>query len=371
MTTIAQKLGRLRRVIRPPRKLSFTREGKIIVVLAVGVGLAAVNTGNNLLYLLLGWLLSFIIASGILSEMTLRGLRITRRPPPQLMAGQPFLMEIEIANDKTTRASYSLEVEDLQRGTPLDKKTYFLKIPQAKSQQASYRHTFLHRGRHRLDGFRISTKFPFALFRKSKDVDAVEEFVVHPAVHPVQRPMLRARSTGTTTSSRIGRRGEFFGLREYRLGDDRRDVHWRSSARDGRLRVREYEDEHAHEVTIVVDNSLPRASLDAIADGSIDPLTMTQQSALERAISLAASLAVSYLASGWTVSLVARGHHEPRGAGRVQEHRILRALALLPTTTQDEAFSAPISNTSECLLIVPRGVMASGRPVSVSSTVEA
>ena len=135
--------------------------------------------------------------------------------------------------------------------------------------------------------------------------------------------------------------------------------------------MREYEDEHAHEVTIVVDNSLPRASLDAIADGSIDPLTMTQQSALERAISLAASLAVSYLASGWTVSLVARGHHEPRGAGRVQEHRILRALALLPTTTQDEAFSAPISNTSECLLIVPRGVMASGRPVSVSSTVEA
>ena len=38
----------------------------------VGVGFAAINTGNNLLYLLLGWLLSFIIASGILSEMTLR-----------------------------------------------------------------------------------------------------------------------------------------------------------------------------------------------------------------------------------------------------------------------------------------------------------
>ena len=287
------------------------------------------------------------------------------------MVGQPFLMEIEIANDKTTRASYSLEVEDLQNGSPLDKKTYFLKIPQAKAQQASYRHTFLQRGMHRLEGFRVSTKFPFALFRKSRDVATVDEFLVYPAVHPVQRPNLRARSTGTATSSHIGRRGEFFGLREYRLGDDRRDVHWRSSARDGRLRVREYEDEHAHDVTIVVDNSLPRASLDAIADGSIDPFTMMQQSALERAISLAASLAVSYLGSGWTVALVTRGQHEPRGAGRAQELRILRALALLPTVTEATAFSAPISPTGESLLIVPRGVNAVGRPVSVSSTVEA
>ena len=64
--------SRLRRRLRPPRRLQFTREGRIIVLLSVGVGFAAINTGNNLLYLLLGWLLSFIIASGILSEQTLR-----------------------------------------------------------------------------------------------------------------------------------------------------------------------------------------------------------------------------------------------------------------------------------------------------------
>ena len=64
------KLGfwaRLRRRLRPPRRLRFTREGRIIVLLSVGVGFAAINTGNNLLYLLLGWALSFIIASGVLS----------------------------------------------------------------------------------------------------------------------------------------------------------------------------------------------------------------------------------------------------------------------------------------------------------------
>src|SRR5207248_8376644 len=92
--------------LRPPRRLSFTREGRIIVILSVGVGFAAINTGNNLLYLLLGWLLSFIVASGILSERTLRGLRVERRPPPRVFASEPFLMEVVIKNGKPKRASY-------------------------------------------------------------------------------------------------------------------------------------------------------------------------------------------------------------------------------------------------------------------------
>ncbi len=78
----------LRRRWRPPRRLSFTREGQILVFLSVGVGFAAINTGNNLLYLLLGWLLSFIIASGVLSEATLRQLVVERRPPPTHLRGR-------------------------------------------------------------------------------------------------------------------------------------------------------------------------------------------------------------------------------------------------------------------------------------------
>ena len=71
-----------RRWIRPPRRLSFTREGKYFVGITLGVGFAAINTGNNLLYLLLGMMLSLIIASGIMSEMSLRdahGARASRR----------------------------------------------------------------------------------------------------------------------------------------------------------------------------------------------------------------------------------------------------------------------------------------------------
>jgi uncharacterized protein (DUF58 family) len=357
--------SRIRRRLRPPRRLSFTREGRIIVILSVGIGFAAINTGNNLLYLLLGWLLSFIIASGILSEQTLRNLLVERRPPPRVYANEPFLMEVVIKNGKPKRASYSIEVEDLVGRTPIDKRCYFLKIPEAKSQRTSYRHTFVHRGLYTLTGYRLATKFPFALFRKSRDVDAPLEVLVYPARVAVPRPPPRAATRGDAIADRLGRRGEFFGLRERRTGDDRRDIHWKSSARTGRLLVREYEDELARRVVIGVDNALPDAVRDSVIDGALTPAQQTQVSAVERAISVAASLAGAYLENGWTVELASRGTHVPPGVGRMHEAKISRALALLPYVSDSVAFH-PLPPRIESVLIQPRGVAALGRPTAQS-----
>jgi len=349
------------RRFRSPRRLSFTREGRIIVILAVGVGFAAINTGNNLLYLLLGWLLSFIIASGILSEMTLKRLVVERRPPPRVFAGEPFLMEVVIKNEKLKRASFSIEVEDLVGKTPLDKRCYFLKIPAGKSQRTSYRHTFVRRGLYTLTGYRIATKFPFALFRKSRDIEAPIDVLVYPAPARVARPLPRTEARGEAMTNRTGRRGEFFGLREYRSGDDRRDVHWRSSARSGRLLVREYEDQHARKVVIGVDSALPDAVRDAVTDGALTPAIELAVASVERAISVAASLAASYLELGWTVELCARGCHVPAGAGRIHEAKIARTLALLPYVSDTVAF-AVLPPRVESVLIIPRTIAAAGRP---------
>jgi len=368
---------RLRRRFRPPRRLSFTREGKIIVILSVGVGFAAINTGNNLLYLLLGWLLSFIIASGVLSEGTLRALTVERRPPPRIFAGEPFLMEVVIKNGKPNRASYSIEVEDLQGKTPIDKRCYFLKIPEAKSQRTSYRHTFVKRGLYTLTGYRLATKFPFALFRKSRDVEAPLEVLVYPARVAVPRPPPRALTRGDAIADRLGRRGEFFGLRESRVGDDRRDVHWKSSARTGRLLVREYEDELARRVVIAVDNALPKEVREAVADGHVTPAQEAQVTAVERGISIAASLAAAYLEVGWTVEVISRDTgatskdsgsrvcHVLPGTGRMHEAKIARFLALLPYADESMPFGE-LPKRIESVLIQPRGVPATGRPSTQS-----
>ena len=171
-------------------------------------------------------------------------------------------------------------------------------------------------------------------------------------------------------------------MRERRPGDDRRDIHWKSSARTGRLLVREYEDELARRVVLVVDNALPLAVRDAIAAGSTDeaigpwsegigsltPADEAMVTAVERAISTAASLAATYLESGWTVELVARETHVPAGVGRMHEAKIGKALALLGYVSDALPF-ATIAPRVETVLIRPRGVDVIGRP-STSSVVD-
>ena len=60
------------------RRFSLTRQGKGYVFVTIGVGIAAVNTGNNLLYLILGLLLSLLLVSGTLSDLALYQLRAKR-----------------------------------------------------------------------------------------------------------------------------------------------------------------------------------------------------------------------------------------------------------------------------------------------------
>ncbi len=349
MRVAAWRFGRrLRKWWKPPRRLQFTREGKYFVGITIGVGFAAINTGNNLLYLLLGMMLSLIIASGIMSELSLRDLTVTRQPPSRIHARRPFLMGIGLANGKKRLPSFSVEVEDLVGERPLDKKCYFLKLPAGRLQHTSYRHTFPRRGRYTYSGFRLSTKFPFALFRKSRLVDRATEVIVYPQLAQLghaQAP--RARVAGLEAQNRRGRQGEFHGLREFRDGDDPRDIHWRSTAKVGRTLVREHEEEAARRVTIYLDNALP--------EGELCPDELAKDG-LERAISLAASLAADYLERGYAVRVVTRGDAVPPWLqGPPQLVRLLKTLALLPTATPEQPFPPVGDASAEPILIVRKG----------------
>lgn len=332
-------LRRNKRKLRRGPRLRFTREGRLYVAISIGIGLAAVNTGNNLLYLLLGWLLSLIVASGALSNLCLRGLAVTRRVPPRIHAHRPFVMEVTVENQKPRAASYSLELEDLADGYPVDKRCFFLKVPRSTSRTSRYRHTFHTRGLVTLDGFRVTTRFPFALFAKSRNVEASEQVLVYPAIRPVPLPPLRGRAVGDAPQHKLGRRGEFFGLRDYREGDDSRVIHWRSSARAGRLLIRELEEEAQRRVRIELDNGLA------------EPHTPRALDALEDAVSQAASLAVAYLKAGYAVGLTGRGLDVPPALGPGQERRLLRELALVTPATLDVPITVPRDAAAETVRV--------------------
>ena len=92
---------------RSRRKFRLTREGRAFLFVTIGVGFAAVNTANNLLYLVLGLLLSLLLVSGVLSDLALWKLRITRKLPARMFAGTRSLIEVAALNDKRWLASGS------------------------------------------------------------------------------------------------------------------------------------------------------------------------------------------------------------------------------------------------------------------------
>jgi len=304
--------------MRPPRKLKFTREGKFFVGITFGVGFAALNTANNLLYLLLGMLLALIVVSGVMSELSLRELTVVRRLPLRAQVGRAHLVEIEVFNHKGRVPSYAIEVEDLRAAQPADKRCFFLKISPKSAQVAAYRRTPLRRGRDVHVGFRIATRFPFGLFEKSREVPAEGELIIYPAVDPVQLPPSGiGRQAGHDSSLGRGQGEDFLGLRALREGEDPRDVHWRKTAAVGQLVALERAREARPDVTLALDVFKPES---ASEDWDI---------AFERRIRDVASRSVAHLKRGDCVTVRTSGGQITRADRSTGADPILRFLALL------------------------------------------
>ncbi|MBW2528368.1 MAG: DUF58 domain-containing protein [Deltaproteobacteria bacterium] len=311
-----------------PRKLKFTREGKYFLGITLGVGLAAINTGNNLLYLLLGMMLSLIIVSGVMSELSLRTLRVKRRLPTRAQVGRSHLVEIEVFNNKRRVPSYAIEVEDLRADQPADKRCFFLKISPRSTQIAAYRRTPQRRGLERHTGFRIATRFPFGLFEKSREVENADELIIYPAVDPVRLPP-RGQGENAGESGPLGRGSgeEIFALRPMREGDDPRDIYWRKSTRPDGLVLRERAREVHQAVEFVVD--VLRTPVMGGRDGPATPTGEDRHEVLERHIRRVASHAVAHIKRGDRVTIVTTAGERVRSDLARGIDPLLRFLALL------------------------------------------
>lgn len=308
------------------RHLRATREGKAFIFVTIGVGVAAFNTGNNLLFLILGFMLSLIILSGVLSETAIRKIQLSRRIPRQCHAGQTCLVEVVLRNAKTRAPSYSLEVEDLAEGLPTERRCFFLKVAPSSEQVATYRRIPERRGKIQLKGFRVATRYPFGLFEKWRMVQCDDELVVYPALLPAERLQSQAFVQGQQTSSlRRGRGDELAELRAYRTGDEPRHIHWRRSAALGELVTIERCAETGANLTMILDNARPAEATAAWDD------------AFERAISRAATWGLDAIGRGQAVALLVRGQRSPRMEPGGDREPLLRFLSLLQSVSAEGA----------------------------------
>lgn len=235
------------------RRIRFTTAGAVFSTGSLAIGFAAVNTGNNLLYLLLGAMLGFIVLSGWLSERILRQLEIRRRTPRGVAQERPSRITYTVTNRK--RRFPTLAVYLIEEGLPVP--AFIGRVGAGDSVTVASENYFLQRGVYPLKTLTLSTSFPFGLFTKERDVTLPGELIIWPRTdRPVRLPSPpggRGKHQSHLTGGDLGSRGEYRGLREYRAGDDLKDIHWRTTTRIGTPVTKEYDQDATETVRICLD----------------------------------------------------------------------------------------------------------------------
>lgn len=314
------------------RSFRFTREGKVFVAVTIGVGLAAVNTGNNLLYLVLGLLLSLLLVSGMLSDLALWRIRIERHLPTRAFAHEGALFEIHLSNGKRRLPSYAIEIEDLAQGEKgAARRCFFLKVGPEGEQRAIYRRTPSRRGRLVMETLVARTRYPFGLIEKGQRHALTSEMIVYPALLETRALPARGPERGDDhPTPRPGPGTEILGLRDHREGDEARSVHWRRSASLDRLIVRESARASRGRLTLMLDRVEPES-----------PVSDAWLEAFEEAVSEAATRARRGLADGMSVEVLVQGERSPLLAPGAAPDAIWRFLALLESIRAEGAPAWP------------------------------
>jgi uncharacterized protein (DUF58 family) len=325
------------------KRAPLTFEGCVFSLLAFVIGLAATNTGTNLLYLVFSLMLAFLIVSGFLSTRTLKGLSVERSLPKHVAAGETVEIRLTIRNGKRLFGSYGLQVSDCLDDRTAAGHCYFLRVPPKGQVTVSYPCIFHRRGLYRFANLVVTTTYPFGFVRRSVVVPAAREVLVYPQILAWDQLGLDTPPDfGERESRRRGPGTSLYGIREQQPGEGARWIHWKKTAQTGRLMRREFEAEEKKNVCLLLDNALRNPD---------DPQT---REAFERAVVLAASVAHHLLRSEHQVELLTRSGRVPYNSGPHQRYRILRALALIEPVEADKKALLHVSPSGDAVVLVFR-----------------
>jgi len=363
-----------------------TRAGIVYVLVTLVIGIAALNTGNNLLYIVVAAMLSAILVSGVVSAWVLRRLELDVHLPEHVFAGRAVLGRIVLHNTRRFWPSFSVQVVSTRKKKmkptrqwrweattfvfPLNRPperqwvrlpdrclrhvtvappapgifqgtAYFPYLPPKAELSADLQLSFERRGRYREDSFGLATRFPFAFLTKARHVSLAREVLVYPRIEPTDEffeilPLVR----GEWETFVRGRGSDLYRIREYMPEDSARHVDWKATAKSGSLKVREFAREDERKLCIVFDNPGP---------GRLS------EPAYEKAVALAASLAWHFAEQDAELAFGVAG--SPRTSDL---HEFLAALAVIEPGLGQSSAAAPRPRSSPGDAMAEMNLGASG-----------
>jgi len=230
--------------------LRLTRWGGIFLAVLLVLGLAAVNTGNNALIMVLGLALGSYVVSGAWSRQVLGGVTVRLERPRELFAGRPVVLGLTVTNHSRLPA-YGLVLRD-GRGRAVLLESL---LPGRSECRRSIEIVLPRRGWTVLGPWRVEVLLPLGFFLKSKRVVGEERVLVYPRLLPTARARRVGASAGREAARERdhGREGDVTQLRGFQSGDERRQIHWKQTARQQRLIVTERQRRSEGAVYLVLD----------------------------------------------------------------------------------------------------------------------
>ena len=278
------------------------------------------NRGVALLYGAFWLLASLYAVAWLYPRLGLRTIDIERAVPASAHEGDTIEIRYRVHNRSFLRR-YLVEVWDR---LPFARDEQMVLLPRV-GRRLEYTLPVVCelRGVHTPGDIGIRSGFPLGIDTAAAMVRTqTPPILVYPKPEPVTRLFdgadLSSRISSDFYIERAGGHEEFMAVREYRRGDSPRYIHWPTSARKMELIVREFHENSARVLHIVLD--LHRAF--DIGEG--------RDSALEYSVKIAASLGCEALSRGWRVSLYGVGNRalELKDlTGRKEVMRLLEALA--------------------------------------------
>ena len=333
--------------------IELTTGGGIFLIIVAIVAFAAWNTGNNLLFLVFSLLVSTLFVGWMSARASLRDLVVSARFPDHIFAGEPAPVIVTLKNMKRLLPSLSTLIEARgpadgndenggKRRRAFHKRAlaYFAYVPHHAAAEQRVEQLFPERGHVLINGFELSTKFPFGFLRRRRRLRARNvDLIVYPKPEPIGDELhLLPMSGGRIAALRRGAGHDLFSLRDYQPQDDLRHIDWKATARARRLTVREFTSEDERRVTIVLETGRPENG---------DQGKFSER--FERGVVLAASLVKHFIEERAEVRLLLGAESEKYGAGIEHLHDCLRRLALVAPKEDAADFITQIAELDAAL----------------------
>jgi len=286
----------------------ITREGSIFFSALFVVLAAAVNTSNNLLYMVLSALLALLVLSGLLSAVNFKALEMELLLPARAFVGETLPYSVRIRNRRRVFPAFSLRAQAPGDGL------YFPLIQPRQSILRPGETRFARRGRYCFERLGTASRFPFGFFVKARAYAVDAECLCYPAIIPQENLSISvADILGSSQGMQRGIGSDLYTIRDYVPSDSARHVHWKATAKTATLKTREFAADESRNIVLVLDRyGRPE-----------------EAEQFEILVSEAASLAFHLIRNGAVVGLVSDNWASPAETSESSLDTILHYLALV------------------------------------------